>query len=91
MQTAQSICTRCGSPEKIAKTWVEIIETRTSKSKLTHTQLACTNKDCQKKFEVKLSEEIKRREDMKMKNEAYAAKKKEALLNPTPEKKITLR
>jgi len=89
-------CTRCNKPNIIVKTWVETIETRSGKSKLTHTQLACSDKDCQKEFERKLAEEIKKREDMKMRNEAYAAKRRDAAeqleAGKTPtEKKITLR
>lgn len=71
-----STCSRCGSPNYVVKTWIETIETRSGKSKLTHSQLACTNKECQKNFEIKRTEEIKKREEIKMKNEAYAAKKK---------------
>ncbi len=86
------ICSRCRSPRKVAKTWIEMIETRAGKSKLTHTQIVCSNKECQKEFERKLAEEIRRKEEMKMKNESYAAKKRAALLNPEAgEKKITLR
>lgn len=72
-----SLCARCKKPEKIAKTWVEVIETRVGKSKLTHTQIVCTDKECQKKFEFNLAEDIRKKEELKMKNELYAKKRKE--------------
>ncbi len=70
-----STCSRCGKPTKVVKTWIEVIETRAGESKLTHTQLACTDDQCERDFEKKTAEEIRKREALKMRNEAYASKK----------------
>ena len=72
-----TMCARCGKPEKVAKTWVETIETRIGKSKLVHTQISCSDKECQKRFEENLAEDIRKKEELKMKNEIYAKKRKE--------------
>lgn len=76
-ETISSLCARCGKPEKIAKTWVEVIETRIGKSKLVHTQISCSDKECQKRFEENLAEDIRKKEELKMRNEIYAKKRKE--------------
>lgn len=75
--TLTSLCARCKKPERVAKTWVEIVETRMGKSKLVHTQIACSDKKCQKEFEDNLAEDIRKKEELKMRNEMYAKKRKE--------------
>lgn len=89
-----NFCSRCGNPTKITKSWIEIIETRSGKSKLTHTQLACTDEKCEKEFIEKSAEEVKKREAMRMRNEVYASKKiseKKSLGTIASEKKIIIR
>lgn len=76
-QTLTTTCARCGKPEIIAKTWVELIETKIGKSKLTHTQIACSDKECQKLFEENRAMDVKKKEELKMRNETYAKKRKE--------------
>ncbi len=77
--TISSLCVRCKKPEKVAKTWVEVIETRIGKSKLIHSQIVCSDKQCQKEFEENLAEDIRKKEELKMKNEIYAKKRKEQI------------
>lgn len=69
-------CGRCGSPQKITKTWIENIKTFDGgTSKLTFSQIACTNKECQVAFDKKMAEERRKKEEMKAKNEAYTKNK----------------
>lgn len=76
-QTLTTTCARCGKPEIIAKTWVELIETKIGKSKLTHTQISCSDKQCQKMFDENREMDVRKKEELKMRNEAYAKKRKE--------------
>lgn len=75
--TTTDICSRCGSPQKITKTWVETIQTFDGTSKLTFSQIACTNKECQETFDKKMAEERRKKEELKSKNEAYVKNKAE--------------
>ncbi len=87
-------CARCNHPNIIIKSWIEIIETRAGKSKLTHTQLACSDEKCEEEFVQKTAEEIRKRENMKLRNEAYANKKtaeRNSLGTLASEKKIALK
>jgi len=77
MKDATTFCIRCKKPEKIAKTWVEVIETRAGKSKLIHSTIVCSDKECQKTFEENLASDIRKKEELKMRNEIYAKKRKE--------------
>lgn len=76
-QTLTTFCSRCGKSEIIAKTWIEMIDTKIGKSKLTHTQIACSDKDCQKLFEESRELDLKKKEELKMRNETYAKKRRE--------------
>lgn len=65
---AQKPCDRCGSKRKVTKTWTERIENSYSFMTLYHSQVICTNKDCQKELE-----EVERKE--KEKRDLRLAKK----------------
>lgn len=87
------LCARCNNPKIIKKSWVEIIKTSAGKSELIHTQLGCSDKECEKEFMKKTAEEVKKRELMKLRNESYAAKKaaETATLNNPSGKNISLK
>ncbi len=74
--TTTDLCPRCGNPQKITKTWVETLKTFDGgTSKLTFSQIACTNQECQDAFDKKMKEERRKKEELKSKNEAYAKNK----------------
>lgn len=63
-----TLCGRCNSKRIVSKTWVEKITTDWGTTVLNHSQLVCTNAECQKEFDRALMEEIKKREKAKAKN-----------------------
>lgn len=59
------VCSRCGSPRGILKSWKETIETSGGHtSEIEITQTICTNVDCQEKFEKDRAVAIKRQEEL---------------------------
>ena len=57
-------CDRCGSKRKITKTWTEKVENSFSEGFMTlnHTQIICTNKECQNALEEVERKEKEKRE-----------------------------
>lgn len=53
-------CDRCGSKRIISKKWTEKVENSYGYMTLYHTQILCTNKECQKELE-----EVERKEKEK--------------------------
>lgn len=68
-------CIRCGSKRKVSKTWTEKIKNDHGFMTLYHTQIICTNKDCQKEFDKNLKEETLKREKLKQTRTEEAAKR----------------
>ena len=58
-------CDRCGSKRKVAKTWIEEIKNDHGSMILRHTDIICTNKECQKAFEKIILEDQKKRDKLK--------------------------
>lgn len=85
----QDLCTRCGSPRIVTKTWIETIKTFNGDTKLTFSQMECTNKECQEKFDKNLIEENKKRDALKAKKEEQMQKNQKG--NTTEKKQITLK
>ena len=68
-------CARCNSKRKVSKTWTEKIKNDHGFMTLYHTQIICTNKDCQKEFDKNLKEETLKREKLKQTRTEEAAKR----------------
>ncbi len=57
-----SPCPRCGSKQKIARTWKEKIPMYSGGFTIAEcTQIVCTNKECQKEFDINLEKENQKR------------------------------
>ncbi len=83
--SAANICTRCGKPRVVARTWIEEIETYNGKSKVTHTQTVCPDPTCQKIVEERLAERI----ESSAKAEKERAERKElSNKNATPKNRV---
>lgn len=52
-----SVCTRCGKPRVVVETYEEKVET----SLVTYTITACSDPECQKKVDLVLKEEKRKR------------------------------
>ena len=57
-------CDRCNSPRKVSKTWTEKIKNEYGTMVIHHSQIICTNVECQKVFDKKLKEEVKKRKEL---------------------------
>lgn len=68
-------CDRCGSPRKIAKTWTEKIKNDHSTMTISHKQIVCTNKECQKEFDNVIKKDAEKREKLKQAKEEDTAKR----------------
>jgi uncharacterized protein YdaU (DUF1376 family) len=49
-----NVCTRCGKPRIVVKTWTEKVKLATGISVITHTQTACPDPNCQKRVDAEL-------------------------------------
>lgn len=58
-------CDRCNSKRKVSKTWIEKIQNSNGFMVLRHTQIVCTNKECQNAFDKIILEDQKKREKIK--------------------------
>ncbi len=58
-------CDRCNSKRRVSKTWIEEIKNDHGSMILRHTQVICTNKECQNAFEKVILEDQKKREKIK--------------------------
>jgi hypothetical protein len=70
----QTLCDRCGSKRKETKKWTEKIKTENSLSIIEHSQIICTNKNCQAEFEKHLIIETQKREAMRLVREENSKK-----------------
>ncbi|MBI2621079.1 MAG: hypothetical protein HYW63_00340 [Candidatus Levybacteria bacterium] len=59
------LCERCNSKRKISKTWIEKIQNPNGFMILYHSQIVCTNRECQEEFEKTLLEETLKREKLR--------------------------
>jgi DNA-directed RNA polymerase subunit RPC12/RpoP len=78
---ADQPCDRCGSKRFISRNWEEKMPNYSGGfTKVEYTQIKCSNKECQKEFEKKQSEELAKREVIRVKREENdAARKANAL------------
>lgn len=58
-------CDRCGSRRRVSKTWIEEIKNDHGSMILRHTQIICTNRQCQLAFEKTILDDIEKREKIK--------------------------
>ena len=79
-QSFTEICSRCGSPKIVSKTWKHNIDTFSGPTEVEISQLVCTNKECQAAFDKNLALDMKRREELKLKKEEFDLKRKESML-----------
>jgi hypothetical protein len=70
-----SLCERCNSKRRVSKTWTEKIKNPNGFMTLYHTQIVCTNKECQSAFEKTILADIEKREKLKMAKLEDAAKR----------------
>lgn len=73
-------CERCGSEKRVLKTWLEDVKTFNGSIKVKHTQIICTNKECQRVFDQDLAVEVKKRADIRLKKEENDKKRKDDFL-----------
>ncbi|MEK9176043.1 MAG: hypothetical protein AAB520_01225 [Patescibacteria group bacterium] len=71
-------CDRCNSKRKVSKTWTEKIQNAHGVVTLRHSQLMCTNKDCQKEFDKVLLEDTIKRDKLRLIKEENAARREAA-------------
>lgn len=75
-----AICSRCGSKRKISESRKETIELYSGKkSTVMVSQITCTNKECQAKFDKERAEEVSRNTARKEKKEEQEKTRKEKL------------
>ncbi len=67
-------CDRCGAKRKVSKTWIEEIKNDHGVMILRHTQVICTNKECQSAFEKTILADIEKREKIKKAKLDHSAK-----------------
>ena len=68
-------CDRCNSKRVVAKTWIEKIKNDSGFMTPRHSQIICTNKECQKAFEKTILADIEKREKLKQTKLEDAAKR----------------
>lgn len=84
-------CERCGSKRRTARKWKETIQNYSGSVVVDFSQIVCTNKVCQEKFEKTLIEEAKKREVIRNNREVNkAARKTNSLLQISLAKKKRL-
>ena len=71
-------CDRCGNKRKVSKVWTEKLKNDHGVMIIRHSEIICTNVDCQSNFDKKLKEEVKKRRKLEnavqRQNEKNAAK-----------------
>ncbi len=77
-------CERCNSRRKVVKTWTEKIKNDHGFMTLHHSQIVCTNKECQAEFEKVMNEDIAKREKLKLARTEDAAKRLAVKSNSNP-------
>ncbi len=78
-------CNRCGSKNRVVRTWIEKHPSFNGSADVECTEIACTNDECQNEFDKNLSIEIKRMDAIKLKKEQNDATRK---LNMKNKKKL---
>lgn len=70
-------CDRCGSKRRVSKAWTERIKHEHSEGFMIiyHTQLICTNKECQSALEKTIIDDNKKREKLRLARTENAAKR----------------
>lgn len=76
--SSDQLCDRCQSKRKIFKAWREEIKTEYGTTVLNHTEVICTNEDCQTKFEKVMKSEAKKRANIKTAKENSTKLRKKA-------------
>lgn len=79
VSSSQVPCDRCNSPRKVKRVWVEKIKSDHGEMILEHKEIVCTNKDCQKAFELVQQKETEKRaklHQIKLDNAAQRANAK---------------
>ncbi len=69
-------CERCGSKRMIGRTWTETVQNFSGTVEVKHQQIVCSNEECQSKFEKGYQDEAKRKEELRVKKEAYDTARK---------------
>jgi hypothetical protein len=59
-----NLCTRCGKPRIVVKTWKE----KLGNSTIIATKMACPDKECQAKVDLNLERDRVRHENMKLRS-----------------------
>jgi|GEM_PF-601796 len=59
-----NLCTRCGKPRIISKTWKEKVQTYNGLTEITCTQSVCPDKNCQKIVDRDLAERRAKAEEV---------------------------
>ncbi len=78
VSSSEILCERCQSKRKIAKTWVEEIKNDHGSMFLTHTEIVCTNPECQAAFDSRLKEDIDKRQKLNQSKLENAEKREKA-------------
>lgn len=74
-------CDRCGNKRKVSKVWTEKLKNDHGVMIIRHSEIICTNADCQSNFDKKLKEEVKKRrklEKTKLENAVQRQNEKNA-------------
>ncbi len=74
-------CDRCGNKRKVSKVWTEKLKNDHGVMIIRHSEIICTNVDCQSNFDKKLKEEVKKRrklEKTKLENAVQRQNEKNA-------------
>ena len=66
------MCTRCGKPRIVSKTWTEEIETYGGTTMITHSETICPDPDCQEKVDEGLKKQQQERQMMQKEAEIRA-------------------
>lgn len=62
-------CPRCGSEQKVSKTWKETVKTFSGEVEVECSQIICTNADCQEEFDKNLAADNKKKAAIRVKRE----------------------
>lgn len=71
-----NVCTRCGKPRVIAKTWTEKVKTGYGTSVIRHVETVCPDPKCQKKVDEDLAVVHKKRMEIQENREKREAESK---------------
>lgn len=74
---ADQKCVRCGSKQRISKTWKETLQTFSGTIEVACSQIVCTNEACQSNFDENLKNETKKKEDLRQQKAAKDIERKQ--------------